>query len=675
MSAAEIQLALQSQDVEVRRDAVVAAGEVRDPALAQLMLRALGDADWRVREEAIRVVCDIAIEFDLLRPLIDGLCQGANVGLRNAARDVLRRLGGAAARTLVSALTEVEPNDRKFIVEALSCGGTDEAIDTLIESVHGDDPVIAVAAMDALAQLGGEKVEAALRQKLKALDTFERAAALDALEHLSARVDYDELEPLLADRLLRRVALDALGRSGDVRAVPHLLDALGDRSVHVTSRALLGLYRLQAKNAEARRLLVKELADHALAVGKLKTLVSEEDHSVALAAATLLARARDRESLHLVVELVARDIAPNQLASAFDEWGEQALDEVLALARRESSWRAPALELACELGDGANGAPALMARLRDALRSFANESDPAVSAAVLRGLGRFGDGQDAAALLARTQDLDVDVAVAAGNALRDLAFREPAAVRSALAHATPAGPAGLAVAELLVDLGARDALDRLRQALLSDESSTRVYAIAGLARLGGTAAAELVALALRDGSAEVQVAAVEALSVMRGAGSIAGEALLQFETSDSDVLCVLARSLSSLIDARAIERLYVIARTGPSDARVTAIQSLVAMGDPALEPLLLEAANDADPEVAKEAISELGGQGSPDAAIRIAAALQHHAPDVRRLAAAWLARIGDRSSVEALFGRLHDESDPLVRSVVVEALEALREVR
>ncbi|HEX4352649.1 MAG TPA: hypothetical protein VHZ95_07045, partial [Polyangiales bacterium] len=205
MSALDIQLALDSADVEVRRDAVLAAGAARDAALAGLLMRALGDADWRVREEAIRVVCELAIEFELLKPLIEGLCQGTNVGLRNAARDVLRRLGGLAARSLVAALTEVEPNDRKFIVEALACGGTDEAIDTLIESVHGNDAVIAVAAMDALAQLGGARVEAALREKLRAGDTFERAAALDALEHLSAAVRYDELAPLLNDRLLRRV--------------------------------------------------------------------------------------------------------------------------------------------------------------------------------------------------------------------------------------------------------------------------------------------------------------------------------------------------------------------------------------------------------------------------------------------------------------------------------------
>jgi HEAT repeat protein len=171
MSVADIQVALESVDVEVRRDAVLAAGALRDAGLAGLLLRALGDADWRVREEAIRVVCDIAIEFDLVRSLIEGLCQGNNVGLRNASREVLRRLGGGAARSLVSALTEVEPNDRKFIVEALACGGTDEAIDTLIESAHGDDPVIAVAAMDALAQLGGTRVEAALREMLQFLRT------------------------------------------------------------------------------------------------------------------------------------------------------------------------------------------------------------------------------------------------------------------------------------------------------------------------------------------------------------------------------------------------------------------------------------------------------------------------------------------------------------------------
>jgi HEAT repeat protein len=317
----------------------------------------------------------------------------------------------------------------------------------------------------------------------------------------------------------------------------------------------------------------------------------------------------------------------------------------------------------------------VVAQLRAALRLAARDTDPAVAVAVLRGLGRFGEAVDALALLAQTREADVDVAVAAGNAMRELAFREPAAVRNALVNVTPNGPAGLAVAELLVDLGSRDALDRLRQALLSDEPSTRVYAIAGLSRLGGEASAELVALALSDQSAEVQVAAIEALSIMRNAGPQSHEALLNFQSNDGDVLCVFARALSSLSDPRSLARLYGIARAAPREARVAALQTLAASGDADFEALLFEAVVDSDAEVAKEAISELGGSGGTEAPARISQALQHEAPDVRRLAAAWLARIGDRASVDALFDRLQSEADPLVRNVVVEALEALREVR
>jgi hypothetical protein len=150
---------------------------------------------------------------------------------------------------------------------------------------------------------------------------------------------------------------------------------------------------------------------------------------------------------------------------------------------------------------------------------------------------------------------------------------------------------------------------------------------------------------------------------------------LSFESTESDVLCALSRALSSISDARAISRLYGIARAGPRDARISALQALVALGDSGLDDLLIECLRDPDAEVAKEAIAEIGGAAGPQAAHHITQALAHEASEVRRLAAAWLARIGDRPSVEALFDRLQTEGDPLVRNVVVEALEALREVR
>jgi HEAT repeat protein len=90
---------------------------------------------------------------------------------------------------------------------------------------------------------------------------------------------------------------------------------------------------------------------------------------------------------------------------------------------------------------------------------------------------------------------------------------------------------------------------------------------------------------------------------------------------------------------------------------------------------LAELACDPDAEVAKQAISELGILANGRSPAAIAAALTHTAAEVRRLAAAWLGRIGDTTSSESLFDRLEHELDVQVRNVIVEALEALREVR
>jgi HEAT repeat protein len=171
------------------------------------------------------------------------------------------------------------------------------------------------------------------------------------------------------------------------------------------------------------------------------------------------------------------------------------------------------------------------------------------------------------------------------------------------------------------------------------------------------------------------VAALEALTVMRDRGDEGTRAILDFESKDSDVLCAHTLALSSLDDPRAPELLQVIARTGPREARVAALQALVGLSGLQVQGLLSEFATDPEPEVAKQAISELGTLANGRSPAAIANALAHPASEVRRLAAAWLGRIGDTASSEALFDRLEAETDVQVRNVIVEALEALREVR
>jgi HEAT repeat protein len=163
---------------------------------------------------------------------------------------------------------------------------------------------------------------------------------------------------------------------------------------------------------------------------------------------------------------------------------------------------------------------------------------------------------------------------------------------------------------------------------------------------------------------------------MEGALAARLQLLLTFESSDPDVLSALARALSALAEPRALARLRELTQASkPKEVRLAALHALTAYPDGALHEVLVEALTDNDPDLAKEALNELGSSEGPSAAPDIAQALGHSAAEVRRLAASWLGRIGDQASIGALSDQLHVEQDTAVRGVLVEALEALREPR
>jgi HEAT repeat protein len=679
VTEAELRVALADADVEVRRNAVLAAGAHADPAHAGPLLDALGDTDWRVRQEAVRIVRQLAMEFDLLPGLIDAVCQGSNVGLRTAAREVLQSLGAAGARAVINALPQVEPNARKFLIDTLVCDGVDEVLSTLVEALRGDDPMNAVSAMDALASLGGPRAEAALRQRLATGETFLRAAALDALQKLEVRVPWSELSPLLSDRVLGRIALPSLGRSGDARAVRPLLDALEDRSSHVRVCAVQGLQRLlgsdprlsepigaglRAATPQARHNVV-ELAQQA------------EELACALAALSLLGCAQDPAAVQAALQLFERSVPASDLTAAFSGWQERAAAAALELAGPLAAHRAAAFSLASAIvtttprrgSDAARSvlADTLAARLREAI----DDPDVHVQVAALQALGAVGEAADAAGLVSKAQAEQHDIAIAAAGALRVLAARDAAAVAQALAAVVISGAAAATLAELLVTLRLSDALPRLRSALLSDSADSRVAAIAGLSLLGGESAVELVALALNDEDPQVQVAAIDVLPRMHDGTTRAIEALLHFDSSAADVQVALAGALAAFGDPRAVTRLRKLARVGPPGVRVFAMQGLQGLSDPAFDDLLVESLGDSDAEVVKQALAALAAAGGKRSAARIAIALDHAAWDVRQAAAVLLGQSGDSGALAALRARLLLERDALVRDAIEQAVAVL----
>ncbi|HEX6242155.1 MAG TPA: HEAT repeat domain-containing protein, partial [Polyangiales bacterium] len=261
MSIEQLRDALRDRDAEVRRRAVLSAERESMPEVGPLLLVALGDEDWRVRKEAAQVSIRRASELGLIDALVEAICQGENVGLRNAALDVLQGLGEEAARALVNALPHVPEHARKFVVEALGESRGPVVVAELSRAAQSTDSNVASEAIEALSRIGGAEAERVIRSRLSAADPFLRMAALDALNRCEAQVGWEELEPLLGDRLLRRVVVTALGRIGRPEAAAPLFSALEEPTSHVAAAAATAIARLSASSAAANAAVEREL-DH-----------------------------------------------------------------------------------------------------------------------------------------------------------------------------------------------------------------------------------------------------------------------------------------------------------------------------------------------------------------------------------------------------------------------------
>ena len=132
--------ALGSSDVEDRRQASVELlAHLEATAALPLLLRALGDDDWRVRKEATQAARAFGGDRALVQALVkvigrddDARDQLDNVGLRNAAVDVLAAAGPAATPVLAVALGGLDADGRKLAIEALGRSRDPAAVDPLV---------------------------------------------------------------------------------------------------------------------------------------------------------------------------------------------------------------------------------------------------------------------------------------------------------------------------------------------------------------------------------------------------------------------------------------------------------------------------------------------------------------------------------------------------------------
>lgn len=675
---------LAPEAAEIRRMAVIALGMSEDADVSIRLVEGLGDPSWRVREEAVRVGALVAERLDMFPALIDAICQGDNIGLRNASIAVMGAAGDVAQRALETALGEVDQGAKKFIIEAVAVAGGDRAAGILAAELASEDSNIIAAVIDALGVAGGTAAEHALLDVLARDEPFQRMAALDALNRLQAPVPWGLLFPLLDDRLVWRVAIKALGRCDTRAAVPHLLSALEDSSESVVSDATRALDELCAAVPEARDQVAEYMQQCERRL--CRSLAGLAEHSELLVrqgAVLLLALARDPVAIDGLLGLMREEVLPPSQMDAAVRWGGEAVELLLdRQARVAATERGLALQLAAELcerhvdaGRLSAGGPTwgrLLAEIRRAL--FGQDTEHRVAAASV--MAPFADRTDAEALVTAAVGTDLDLSDACAPALLHLSHREPDAVRHALAQIDLATCAQDYVAELVAQLDGVRALGRLHGAMLGDDPAARAAAISGLALVGGQEAAQWVAVALHDENLFVQLRAASALGLLASReGDVHGvQPLLDsIQNASPSLQSAVARALGVAGDAVAVAPLRKLLSIQDASVQVEALSSLCSLGAPDSAALLIGALIHRDAEVVKQALELLFGVSPEEARPHLEAALSSERWDIRQVAVRLLGGYVD--ATQQLRQALATETDELVRGDIEIALQRNRTAR
>ncbi|HEY0464113.1 MAG TPA: HEAT repeat domain-containing protein, partial [Polyangiaceae bacterium] len=516
---------------------------------------------------------------------------------------------------------------------------------------HADDNV-ALAAVEALGRIGGKEALEPLLVLAEGRNFFRTFPTIDILGRSGDSRALKTLLALAADPLYGAEAVRALGRLGDLSAVPSLLDQLTRATgglVGAIALSLVGIHEAAERRfgtgSSVERMLsgspkLSELRQR-LALGLKRADTTEQ-----LALTQILSWVGEESSVPSLLGLLrgAPTVAQSAAAS-LKRLGAIAEPQIIAALLNSTSEERPLL------------VPLLGGKLaaRDALIACLEDDDPIVRALSCEALARSSDPTAVPALFPLLADADARVAQTALAAIqtlgsddtRRLALAASASTDARLRRAAlriigyfgyPEGLDALLEASKSADEKLREAAlaglpfidgpraksellqaarhlsprtrtfamralghtagdpavrEQLRSALGDADAWVRYYACQALGRLHDDAATDRIALLLEDPFGQVRVAAVEALAHLRGARAFEIlRGVLGASDADLNRAALLAVGMSKCVEA--LPQLLVSLDSPESATRLVALSALAELGLPEVLPAVARATRDPD---------------------------------------------------------------------------------
>lgn len=670
MTGDRLEQALHSADPDVRRQAVYRMSLRPQGTPLTQILDALSDRDWRVRREAISLAAQTREKDELIGALLVRVVDTDNIGLRNAAIEVLGVVGQGRAEKFAKACKEAGEGARKFIVEAMGKTRDPQMIDQLEALVRGADANIAAAAVEALVCIGGARAESLLQEQLPTQNLFLRISVLEGLTRLGTRVPWKQLEPAVEDAIVRRISAELLGRTGEPQALEFLLELAADSSPQTSSAALRAIAEL-TEQAETHR---AELTDRLSASNEsfrhaIHEALLHGDSATRQGTAYLAVLCRDESSLEAVLQAVADDVANQETVEALRSWGPGLIEPLLLQRRGEPRIWAISLELAAEASFRyRDDVPAgTRDRIRGLIERDLSDTADGVRAAAAESLRWWGDPRDCRALVECLSSSSHLVRAAATNALDALVKRVPAVVEEALERADLDGPGGADIAHVLSRLNSDGAIEVLKRGLHSSDPRTRRAVVQALAMANATDVAELIGYAVADEDIDVQIAAVRTLGQM-STSEANGPLSTALDSPFPPIRAEAAIALGRRDATTAIPRIRTLLEDTEPVVIAAALDALAWLGDCEVAAAVDRALSHPHAEVFQAGLRAARTLPIRDAERLVGRGLEHPAWNVRMLAIKLLLDLDTANARKLLTDALAEESDSMVSHAIESGL-------
>ena len=646
---------LLAPDEGIRRAAVLDLTVIGEPFADRLLIVALSDPSYQIRQIATEGLVEMASNKTIER--LTEILRLEDAAPRNGAIEVLVQVGERAVDRVSLLLQDEDSDVRIFASNILARIAAPASYPALQFALSDSHENVRYAVAEALGNLGDPRAVEALLEVMHR-DEWIRFPAIEALGKLADPAAIEPLTKLLDQEVwLRFPLVEALGRLGDEATGGLLLAHLEDENIMVGHAVIAALGRIDQRHGT--QLLGK--LDQTKFIPLLTSALIVEDEAVRKSAVTALGWVGSSDDMFL-------------LLACLDD-----ISEDIRLAAQEAIIRLSKCDI-CILVDAfadptCDHRPALAEALGNvggdeavAVLIGGLQEDPAgpVRAACATGLGRIADQGAIPALIEAMEDSSHEVRQASARSLG--MKKSPRSIRGLLRLLEdPVREVSQEAAQALARFGTREVVTRVAPFVADARSDVRQAAIQSLG-LNPHKSADAYILEALNSSSDTAVRRFAASVLGRRHIPRAWHGLSQaLDDEDWQVRKLAAEASGLLGDERAMDSLLVALEDNNMWVRYAAVRALGELGaHEAVDALLMALEDEVEP-VKLAAVEALGKLGHPRATQALVTLKQHIEYDFRTVVAEALGGIPGAAAFEALV-ELHSDPHANVRRAVAQAL-------